>query len=84
MKTVEPRPAIVWTCDPCGTDHFVRLSIVEPELIDAEAEEELREQMGIEPWEEFEFADNEILKFPDEVTCPDCQETYATEKEDWE
>lgn len=69
-ERVELIPAHLWTCPECGTDHFARCVTAE---MSPEEREELKAEMGIEPWHEGIF-----LTAPTRVTCPDCGRTYET------
>ncbi|REJ65821.1 MAG: hypothetical protein DWQ31_16545 [Planctomycetota bacterium] len=70
---VEMHPAYLWDCPECGREKFERSIVVErsPETI-----AELREDLGIEQWEEGDF-----VMIPSQVTCDHCQLTFDTH--DW-
>lgn len=69
-ERVELIPAHVWTCPECGTDHFERCVTAE---LPPDEREALRDEMGIEPWE-----DGIFLTAPLTVACPDCKRVYGT------
>ncbi len=69
-EAVELIPAHLWTCPDCATDHFVRCVTLE---LSTEDRDELRSEMGIEPWE-----DGVFLMAPKRVTCPDCGRQFET------
>ncbi|MFZ5831957.1 MAG: hypothetical protein ACOY3P_17880 [Planctomycetota bacterium] len=69
-ETVELRPAYVWDCQECGREVFERGVVCEA---DAESEAEMREEHGIEPWEEGAW-----IMMPETVACPHCGATFAT------
>jgi hypothetical protein len=64
------RPAYVWDCPECGREVFVR-GIV-PEMADEDLVA-LREEHGIEPWEEGDF-----VMLPETVVCPECSASFET------
>lgn len=70
MKKTELRQAYVWTCDECGHDNFVRAVVLE---FDEETATELKEDHGIEIWEEGDW-----VTIPDVVDCKFCNEVYKT------
>lgn len=72
MKRTELHQAFFWTCDNCGRDQFERAI-----MVDADEDEvrQLRDAAGLQPWE-----DGRFIAAPTEVTCQECDHTYATEE----
>ena len=70
-RTTELRPAFVWTCEACGTDHFEYCIVAE--LSEEEKEGLLRDS----EWTYREIENEWGLK-PDTVKCPHCGREYET------
>lgn len=70
MKKVELRSAFAWTCDECGIDNYHDGIVYE---FDPETEREMKDEHGVEIWEEGEF-----ITIPDEVECKFCGEVFET------
>lgn len=70
MIEVELRPAYVWDCPSCGVEQFHRGLV--PEM-DEEEERELRERLGIEPWDTGCWT-----MMPKNVKCTECGKEYLT------
>ena len=69
-EKVELRPAYVWDCPDCGREIFHRGLV--PEMT-PEKEEELRDDFGVQPYEEGNF-----IMMPTRVKCPHCNESFPT------
>lgn len=67
---VELLPAFLWICPECGAENFERTIVAE---LSAEQMQELRDEHGVEPWEEGEFLTN-----PQNVVCKDCSKEFGT------
>ena len=65
---VELRTAYAWDCPDCGRELFVRAIV--PEMGEEELQE-LKDDFGIQPWEEGEFH-----LMPQEVKCPHCDKKF--------
>ena len=70
FQHVEMVPAFLWTCPDCGRDNFERSVVVE---LSPEEMQELREDHGVEVWEQGEF-----LSCPKAVVCQHCRLKYKT------
>lgn len=70
MNPIELRPAYAWTCDDCGALNFTEGIVVEA---DSDTMRELREDHGIQPWE-----DGDFIQMPETVKCRRCGEVYST------
>lgn len=64
MPTIEGHPALVWDCDECGREHFIRL--IRTEFDDAEQEREMTEAFDAEPGDVFP------VLVPAVVQCDSC------------
>lgn len=69
-EPIELHPAYVWDCDACGVENFCRSVALE---LDPEEEKELREEHGIEPWDQGDWC-----MAPKVVTCRECGAEYST------
>ena len=70
------KSAFVWTCDNCGTDHFVHAAI------DDIPEEEKLKALQTSSRQIDDASNWDILLLPKFVKCPDCGIEYqATVKE---
>ena len=67
-EPVELHQAYRWDCPECGREVFGRLMLVER---DSEEMDHLREEFGVEPYEEGEF-----LMYPKQVECPYCERRF--------
>jgi len=65
---VELHPAFFWDCPECGVENFCR-GIV-PEFSEEERAE-LREEHGVNPWEQGSF-----VMQPEVVTCAECKAAF--------
>jgi hypothetical protein len=70
MDKIVLRPAYAADCEECGREFFVRAIL--PEMSE-EDEQHLREEYGVETYEEGEF-----ITYPSEVECPHCGAKYET------
>lgn len=70
VHSVVLRPAYAWDCPICGREHFARGVVPEMSPEDLEA---LREEYGVQPWEEGDFVES-----PDQVECPHCKASFCT------
>jgi hypothetical protein len=70
METIELRPAHEWTCDNCGRINYCSSIVWEGS---AEEEEQMKQEFGVESWEEGEF-----MTSPDKVTCSFCGTEFKT------
>lgn len=68
--TVELRTAYAWDCDACGRENFCRAVVAE---FSEEETKEIREDHGIQPWEEGMF-----VTIPEEVACGFCGAEFET------
>lgn len=71
MEKAVLRPAFVWTCPDCGSEHFERAIVKEGAPEDMQ---QLRDDEGIQPWEEGHF-----ILAPAQVSCHRCDWTYNTQ-----
>ena len=67
---VELHPAYIWDCDNCGRENVVRPM---PAFLDRDDEEEMREELGVDPSEQGVF-----LEVPGVVTCKFCNACYES------
>lgn len=67
---IELHPAYVWNCDSCGRENFERGLVPEFSM---EELEEIKEEYGIDPYEEGNF-----IVMPDLVQCKFCKEKFKT------
>ena len=81
LDNVELFSAFSWICDNCGKRNFERGVTLE---LTQENEAHLKEQMGLQPWEELpQEDDGEWMIAPAIVTCKYCATKYKTlDKED--
>ena len=56
MNQPELRLAYEWTCDWCGRDQFIRSVRFDPSQLPHEELRELRNEHGVEPWEDGEWS----------------------------
>lgn len=70
-ETVEMRPACVWECPHCDTEHFVKATLHE---MDEEAHGRTMEVFDLGE----EQAGGHFLSVPLEVTCTTCKRTFKT------
>jgi hypothetical protein len=70
VNHVALRPVYAWDCDICGREFFERGVVVE---IDDDGLERLKNEHGIEVWEEGNF-----MMMPDTVCCPFCDVSFPT------
>ena len=70
VSRVELIPALLWICPECGAENFERTIVAE---LSDEQLKEMRDEHGIEPWEEGHFLTN-----PEHVNCKDCQKEFGT------
>lgn len=61
-----------FTCPECGVDTLVYGAELEDELT-ADHMEDLRDECGIEPWEEGQW-----MTMPEQVTCRECNRVFET------
>lgn len=71
LPRAEMLPAFLWICSECGTDNFERSIVVE---LSPEEMLELREDHGVEVWQ-----DGEFTTAPDHVVCRECKTEFETE-----
>lgn len=71
MNRIELRPAYVWDCDHCGRENFVSCRVAE---MSDEEQAELREEMGVEAFEEGAWC-----LMPESVTCDHCGAKFETQ-----
>ena len=69
-QMVELRPAYAWDCPECDEENFARAIV--PEFSEEELAE-LREEYGVEAWEEGDF-----LMMPKKVACTNCKMSFST------
>lgn len=69
-ESVEIHPAFVWDCPECGRELFGRMIVHE---LSDEKLAELKEDHGVEPWEEGNF-----VMAPKSVICPHCNLKFTT------
>lgn len=71
------RPAFVWTCDACGRENFVHVTI--PEYGPGEKEAAFREMEQLEAWQELPDNWDQFQTYccPERVECPCCHKHYA-------
>ena len=67
---VELRPAFAWDCPECYREIFVRAIVPE---FSPEESAELREEHGVQPWEEGDF-----LMQPTKVWCKHCEIEFTS------
>lgn len=68
MKKAEMHPAYSWVCSECGTLNFIAGKAIE---LSAEDIEELKDELGIEVYEEGSF-----YKYPNTCKCSECKEEF--------
>lgn len=73
MRRVRVRNVWQWKCLNCGTD---RIEQGEPMPLD-DYDEEIREAIGLQPWEDVDLDDVGVMVLPSEVEC-DCGARFAT------
>ncbi len=68
---VHVAPAGEFTCDDCGSNTFFSLVSYDPENVEPEVLEFLKQECGVTPG-----VDGLIYGFPDMVRCKRCQRRY--------
>lgn len=80
-EKVELHPAFFWICPECGIDNYERSMNIEGQEIPGRIEEEIRNEMGLEDWEE---VPDDIMKSinvfmaPVDVKCKTCNYETTT------
>lgn len=83
MIPTEPEPIVCleqawrWVCPGCHSENFAPADV----LPDGEAEELLRHENDLQPWESIpeEMRDAEFVVAPVSVLCPSCRRTFVTD-----
>lgn len=72
-ETVELHDAFFFICPNCGKENYKRGIVAE---MSEEEESKIKEQMGIDPWQEGQF-----VMAPDKVSCKKCKKSFMVEQD---